>query len=171
MKENVLYRKVSKYQNVILIFFAQCTSLWNWFWHSNYQKSPSLLLKTFFQNPAFFQDLFHLWTPGKWFYGLIHLQKMAVLSSFKWDFEVFNGMSKFLSNFSNIWVQKLNKIILGTLKKSCFFAGFFAFFLCFPKLFTYLSSSVHLQKIKVGGNGLSFPQVPSNPATFDHSDL
>ena len=90
------------------------------------------MFKTFFQNPAFFQDLFHLWTPGKWFYGLIHLQKMAVLSSFKWNFEVFNGMSKFLSNFSNIWVQKLNKVVLGTLKKIkkiTFFFGFFYVFL------------------------------------------
>ena len=66
---------------------------------------------------------------------------------------------------------KTKKNYTWNIKKKSFLAGFFAFFVCFPKLFTYLSSSVHLQKMKVGGNGLSFPQVPSNPATFDHSDL
>ena len=46
--------------------------------------------KMYFQK--IFQDLFHLATLENWFYGLNHLQKMAVLSSFKWDFEVSNAM-------------------------------------------------------------------------------
>ena len=53
IKENVSYRKTPKYWNVILIFLAQCTSLWNWLWHSNCWKSPSLLLKIFSKSHFF----------------------------------------------------------------------------------------------------------------------
>jgi hypothetical protein len=61
----------------------------------------------------------------------MHLQKMAVWSSFKWDFEALNCMIKFLINISNIWVQKLNKIILGTLKKIVFVRFVSRFFYIF----------------------------------------
>ena len=60
MKENISNRKMSKCQNIILILFAQCTSLWNWFLHSNYQKSPTLLLKIFFSKSRSFN-----WTQTK----------------------------------------------------------------------------------------------------------
>ena len=58
----------------------------------------------------FFKDLFHYCTPRKWFYGLIGLQKMAVSGRKKWDFQVFNGMSKFLSHFCSYETKKPKKI-------------------------------------------------------------
>ena len=73
--------------------------------HGLYQLKPDLskkILSITYSQCAFFQDLFHLGTPETWFYGLIGPQKMAVLGMNKQDFDISNGMSKFLRLFPNL---------------------------------------------------------------------